>query len=163
MNIFVDADSCPAAIRPIIEKAAERREIPTVFVANRPIPVKKSSHITFVQTGKEEGAADDWIAERALPGDLVITRDIPLAARLLEKEASVINDRGVRFTSENIRSRLSERDIMKEFYQSGLAVQGLKSFGKKEIFEFANCFDAILTKLTKKQKCPRPDLNWNDR
>lgn len=150
MNIFVDADSCPAAIRPIIERAADRRSVSTVFVANRPIPVKKSQYITFVLTGKEEGAVDDWIATRVVSGDLVITRDIPLAARLLGKGAAVINDRGIRFTSENIKSRLSERDIMMEFYRSGLAVQGLKSYGKKEVFEFANCFDAVLTNLTKK-------------
>lgn len=149
MNIFVDADSCPAPIRPIIEKAAERREIAAVFVANRPIPVKKSCLISFVLTGKEEGATDEWIVEHVQPGDLVITRDIPLAARLLQKQAAVINDRGFRFTAENINSRLSERNIMKEFYSVGLAVQGAKSYGKKEVFEFANCFDAVLTQMIK--------------
>lgn len=149
MNIFVDADSCPALIRPLIEKAAERRSVTTVFVANRPVPVRKSPFLSFILTGKEEGSADDWIVAHVKEGDLVITRDIPLAARLLELKATVINDRGLRFTDDNIKSRLSERDLMKEFYQSGLAVQGLRSYGKREVFEFANCFDAVLTKMLK--------------
>ena len=149
MNIFVDADSCPALIRPLIEKAAERRAVTTVFVANRPVPVRKSPFLSFILTGKEEGSADDWIVAHVEEGDLVITRDIPLAARLLELKATVINDRGLRFTDDNIKSRLSERDLMKEFYQSGLAVQGLRSYGKREVFEFANCFDAVLTKMLK--------------
>lgn len=147
MNIFVDADSCPALIRPVIEKAAERCAVKTVFVANRPIPVRKSPFLSFVVTGKEEEAADNWIVNHAGEGDLIITRDIPLAARLLTIKATVINDRGGRFTDENIKSRLSERDLMKEFYQSGLAVQGLKSYGKKEVFAFSNCFDRVLTKM----------------
>ena len=78
-----------------------------------------------------------------------IVRDIPFAARLLEKNAVVINDRGFEFTSDNIKSKLSERDIMKSFYESGLAVQGLKSYGKKEAFDFANRFDAVLTRMEK--------------
>ena len=80
---------------------------------------------------------------------MIITRDIPFAARLLEKNAVVINDRGFEFTSDNIKSKLSERDIMKTFYESGLAVQGLKSYGKKEAFDFANRFDAVLTRMEK--------------
>lgn len=149
MNIFVDGDSCPLLIRPVIQKAAIRREIPTFFVANRNIKIEKNPWISFQLVESVEGAADDWIVSRVQEGDLVVTRDIPLAARLLELKAYVINDRGFEFTSENIKGKLSERDIMKSFYESGLAVQGFKNYGKKELFEFSNCFDRLLTRIKK--------------
>ncbi len=149
VKIFVDADSCPVLIRPIIEKAAARRRLKTVFVADRPLTLSGNGWVSFQKVGCGDGSADDWIFNAAGEGDLIITRDIPLAARLLEKKAVVINDRGFEFRPDNIKSRLSERDIMKTFYESGLAVQGLKSYGKKEAFDFANRFDTVLTRLGK--------------
>lgn len=149
MKIFVDADSCPVLIRPIIEKAAARRRLKTVFVADRPVPLSENGWVSFQKVKCGAGSADDWIFNAAAAGDLIITRDIPFAARLLEKNTVVINDRGLEFTSDNIKSKLSERDIMKSFYESGLAVQGLKSYGKKEAFDFANRFDAVLTRMEK--------------
>lgn len=149
VKIFIDADSCPVLIRPIIEKAAARRRLETVFVADRPVPLSENGWVSFQKVKCGAGSADDWIFNAAAAGDLIITRDIPFAARLLEKNAVVINDRGFEFTSDNIKSKLSERDIMKTFYESGLAVQGLKSYGKKEAFDFANRFDAVLTRMEK--------------
>ena len=120
MKILVDADSCPRPARELILKTAVRRRIKTIFAANRPIPgiggpdgsLGDLALMELCPAG--EGAADDRIVELAESGDLVITRDIPLASRLVETGAPilVIDDRGQIYTRENIRERLSLRDFM---------------------------------------------------
>jgi uncharacterized protein YaiI (UPF0178 family) len=100
-----------------------------------------------VQTG--EGRADAYIKEQVGPQDLVITRDIPLAAELVELGLVVVNDRGDLYTRENVRERLSLRNFMKELREVGLYESPLKEFGKKEVKAFAATFDRILTQLEK--------------
>jgi uncharacterized protein YaiI (UPF0178 family) len=96
-----------------------------------------------------EGAADDRIVELAEKGDLVITRDIPLASRLVEAAVPVIDDRGRLYTGENIRERLSLRDFMVDLAESGLGMERIPSYGKRELKAFADGVDRILTKLLK--------------
>jgi uncharacterized protein YaiI (UPF0178 family) len=116
-----------------------------------------------------EGAADNRIVELAEPGDLVITRDIPLAFRLVEavketgasredgavKEAGasllVIDDRGRVYTRENIRERLSLRDFMVGLAESGLGMERIAAYGKKELKAFADGLDRVLVRLTDQQ------------
>lgn len=114
MIIWVDADSCPIRVREIIVKAAFRLSILAVFVANREIPLRKHKYIGLVITEKSEQSADIYIVECAKIGDLVITRDIPLAARLVNNGIAVINDRGMSFTKDNVNERLSIRNFMYE-------------------------------------------------
>lgn len=141
MTFFVDADSCPVRIREIICKTAKRLELQAVFAANRPIPIPKNSYCTTVVTEAEDQAADSYILTHAVYGDLVITRDIPLAKQLVDAHISVINDRGVVYTAENIGERLSIRNFMYELSANGLSPERTKTFGKKEIMEFAQAFD----------------------
>lgn len=149
MTIWVDADSCPGPVRAVISRAAARTGVPAVYVANRPIPFPPADSARMEVVSAQEGSADDWICLNARPGDLCITRDIPLAARLIELEIAVINDRGTRYDRNNIGPRLSERNMMKEFRERGLMPEKQGSYSAKELQTFANQFDRTLTRLLK--------------
>lgn len=149
MNIWVDSDSCPVRVREIIAKGADRLSILAFFVANRDIPLKKNQYVCLVVTSDGEQAADNYIISCARLGDLVVTRDIPLAAQLVEMGIAVINDRGCEFTTENIRERLSLRNFMYEVRCFGLDTNRNKQLNKKDIQNFSNTFDRVLTKLIK--------------
>lgn len=142
MRVLVDADSVPSRIREIICSQAVKREFEAAFFANRPIPLRPGGNVAMHVVDD----ADEAILESATPRDLVITHDIPLAARLVESGVVVLNDRGGRFTGENIRERLSTRDFIKELRDSGLHREKPRGFGPQEVREFANAFDRELTK-----------------
>ena len=150
MTLFVDADSCPAEARVIIERRAARERVRLVYAANRPIPFQAAS-APHVQTGAftmeicpaEEGAADDRIVLEAAPGDIVVTRDVPLAARLLEKGAAALDDRGRVFTPGTIRHFLSLRDINIAF--ACLGGDRSPSYGAREKKAFADALDRLFT------------------
>jgi len=141
MRVLVDADSMPVRIRDIICRQAAKRGFSAAFFANRMIPLPESPAVTCSVVPD----ADEAILVAASADDLVITHDIPLAARLVEKGATVLNDRGARFTTENVRERLSTRDFIKELRDAGLHAERPRSFGRAEIQEFANAFDRELT------------------
>jgi uncharacterized protein YaiI (UPF0178 family) len=147
MRVWVDADSCPVRVREIVARAARAREVSAVFVANRKIPLAKNSFVSAVTVKKTEGSADAYICANAGAGDLVITRDIPLAAQLVRQSVTAINDRGDVFTSETISERLSLRNFMKDLRESGLYESPAGAFGPKEIQLFSNAFDRELTRL----------------
>lgn len=121
-------------------------------MANRRIPPPRSGKVSLVIVPKVEGAADAHIVENGCPGDLVITRDIPLAAQLLDRGLRVINDRGDVFTTENIRERLSVRNFMKGLREAGLYDSPSGGFGLREIRLFSDAFDRELTQLLKDRK-----------
>lgn len=147
MEILVDADSCPRRVRSIIRKAAERTRIKTVFVSDRKLADAKGERIENVLVDHGSGDVDDYIVEQVKPGDLVITHDIPLAARVVEKGAVALDDRGSVFTQENIRERLSVRDALADLREAGVTPAGGDTIGEREIRLFAGAFDRELTKL----------------
>jgi uncharacterized protein YaiI (UPF0178 family) len=147
MKIFVDADSCPKPVREAVLRAAKRTGVSAIFAANRVIPGIVGANITMEICPQEEGAADDFIVLHAVTGDLVITRDIPLASRLVENGIMVLNDRGRIYTQENIREQLSIRDFVVELANSGIGMERTNSYGKKELKQFSDGFDKTLTKL----------------
>lgn len=149
MTIWVDADSCPVRVREIVCRASSRVNVPVVFVANREIPILKFKLCFSVQTSAESQSADLFILAHVQQGDLVVTRDIPLAKMLLDLNICVINDRGDIFSSDTINTRLSVRNFMYELHLSGIAPERTSIFGKKEIQKFSNAFDTVLTKLLK--------------
>ncbi len=154
-SIWVDADSCPVQVRNLVVKFALRLDIPTFFVANREIPLphsKKNTQIKMIVTENTEGAADDYIVEQSAPCDLVITRDIPLAAKLVEKGIITINDRGCLFTAETIREQLSIRNFNYNLAKMGIQPDRTGSFNKKNLNDFANCLDRELQKKLMKRK-----------
>ncbi len=152
MTIWVDSDSCPQPVREIITRAAVKRGVKAVFAANTRIQIPEDQMLEMVVVEKGEGVADRYIIERAAEGDLAITRDIPLAAELIENKVVVINDRGNHFTPENIRERLSIRNIMKDFRDMGIMPERESSFGRREIQQFAAAFDRELSKLIRRQQ-----------
>src|SRR5690554_4715945 len=99
-RIWVDADACPGPIKEILFRAAERARIPVTLVANQWMKTPASRFIRALQVQDGFDAADDLIAERAGPGELVVTQDIPLASRVLENGAEAVNPRGERFTPD---------------------------------------------------------------
>ncbi len=111
MILWVDGDSCPRELRRLINKRCDKLRLSLCYVANRPLNLPPSAFISQILSGKEEGSADEILVEKTRKGDMVITRDIPLAARLLEKNIIVINDRGRQFSLQNIRERLEERSF----------------------------------------------------
>lgn len=149
MTLFVDADSCPVRIREIICKTAKRLKVKAVFAANRSIPILKNPYCTVIVTEAQDQAADMYILNHAVQGDMVITRDIPLAKQLVDVHIRVINDRGIVYTAENIGERLSIRNFMYELSVNGLAPERTKAFGKKEIMEFAHALDRETQRILK--------------
>ena len=150
MKIWVDADACPGAVRDIVLAASRKRQVETIFVANKSLALPVSELIQFVLVGNSPDAADAYIIERAEKGDLVITQDIPLAHPLVHREIVVISPRGTVFDENNIGERLSIRDMMQDMRDVGMMTGGPKQFGEKEKREFASSFDRELTKLLKK-------------
>lgn len=144
MTIWVDADSCPKQIRTIVERASNKRMLPCFFVANRLIPIRATDYVQNVQTENADQAADNYIFEHAGEKDLVITRDIPLAKKLIDAKITVINDRGTEFTANDINTRLSERNFMYELANAGLMPEKTHVFNKKDVQNFAANFDRIL-------------------
>jgi uncharacterized protein YaiI (UPF0178 family) len=144
MHIWVDADACPIGVKEILYRAAIRVQRQLTLVANRSLRVPPSPLIRSVQVSGGIDAADDYIAERVQPGDLLITADIPLAARAVEKEAHVISPRGEPFTRENIRERLSLRDFMETMRDLGEATGGPEPLNKSDLQAFANHLDRLL-------------------
>jgi uncharacterized protein YaiI (UPF0178 family) len=147
MKILVDADSCPRPARELILRTAGRRDITAVFTANRPIPGLRGKNAVMEQCPPGEGSADDRIVDLARAGDLAITRDIPLAERLVEKGVHVLDDRGRVYTGENIRERLSLRNFMVNLADSGLGLERSPGYGRKELKAMADSLDRLLAKL----------------
>ncbi len=151
-QIWIDADSCPAPARDIVIRRCKSLEINTYFVANREIPHPNNHLFSMVICDSSKDAADNYIVENANSNDLVITRDILLAERLLQKGCTTINDRGSLFTPDTIRERLSLRNFNLELFQNGLIGDKMNTYGKKEAGLFANCFDRELQKKLKAEQ-----------
>ena len=150
MQILVDADSCPRQVREMVSRFSSRLGIKTVFAANRLIPGIDSNTVIMELCPSGEGAADDRIVELARIGDLVLTRDLPLAERLVDSGVTVLDDRGRVFTKENIRERRSIRDFVVGLAENGQETERTASYGKKELNAFANSLDRELTQLLKR-------------
>ena len=146
MRIFVDADACPAAVKEIVVRAAERLAVSTVFVANKDLRLRPSRHVSTVRVGMGLDVADGYIAKAAQPGDLAITADIPLAAALVARGAVVLDLRGTVYTEENVGEALALRNFHHELREGGVVTGGPGGFGPREAREFAGAFDRALTK-----------------
>ena len=151
-SVWIDADSCPKQVREYVFRYTKKHAVPLYFVANRDIPLPACSgqenaaapdnNAQMIVCEQTEQAADDYIFSHCADKDIVITRDIPFAARLIEKHVLVMNDRGTVFTKENIGERLSERNFMMNLEAIGLGEKKKKSdYGKKEFDKFCRAFD----------------------
>ncbi len=147
MQIWVDADATPAVVKEILFRAADRKQILTTLVANKLLKVPPSPWIKALQVPHGFDVADNEIAARVEPGDLVITADIPLAAQVIEKGGHALNPRGEFYSPENIREALNLRDFMAGLRDAGLTSSGPPAFSQADRQAFANQLDRFLAKL----------------
>lgn len=146
MRIWVDADACPNVIKEILFRASERTKVPLTLVANQPTRIPLSPLVRQVQVSTGFDEADRRILELVEPGDLVITADIPLAAKVIEKGARALNPRGELYTEENVRERLAMRNLMDELRSGGMISGGPAVLSQSDRQAFANALDRVLTK-----------------
>ena len=146
MRIWVDADACPNPIKEILFRAAQRTGIQLTLIANHQVQIPKSRHISFLRVASGFDVADNEIVKRLDPGDLVITSDIPLAAEIIENGGRVLSPRGEVYTLDNIKARLTMRDLMDSLRASGIDTGGQAPLSQADRKIFANHLDQILTR-----------------
>ena len=146
MHIWVDADACPGPIKQTLFRAAQRTGIELTLLANHGMQVPAAPNIRFMQVEKGFDVADDAIVQRAQPGDLVITADIPLAAEVIAQGALALSPRGELYTKDNVRARLNIRDFMTTLRDSGVQTGGAPPLSQADRQQFANRLDTLLAK-----------------
>jgi len=145
MKIWVDADACPRII-----KASVRLQIPVCLVANKDLSKHDNVLVESIIVEAGPDIADDYIAEHATPHDLVITADIPLAARIVLKGGVALDPRGELYTEENVGEKLAMRDLMTELRSGGMIQGGPSQFSMTDRQRFASSLDRMLTNLKKR-------------
>jgi uncharacterized protein YaiI (UPF0178 family) len=146
-RLWIDADAAPRDVKEIVFRAAARLRIDIVLVANQRVTIPPGNPTaTSIWVAGGPDVADAHIAEHAEPGDVAITADIPLAAKLVEKQVVVIDPRGHQYSGENIGERLSMRDFMDGLRGAGLETGGPKSYSPKDKQAFASTLDRVLTR-----------------
>ena len=143
--IYVDADACP--VKAEIYKVAERHRLEVLVVANSPIAIPRESWIRRVVVAGGMNVADDWIAERAVRGDIVVTADIPLADRCVKAGADVIAPNGKAFTEASIGMTLATRNLMEELRSAGAVTGGPRPFAPKDRSAFLSALDLAIVRL----------------
>ena len=146
VHIWVDADACPAVIKDILYRAAERLKIPLTLVANKPLRTPPSKYIRAVLVPFGIDVADNRIVRDLAAGDLVITADSPLAAEVIAKGGHALNPRGEFYTPENVRELLSMRDFMDALRGSGVQTGGPAPLDQADRKRFADQLDRFLTR-----------------
>lgn len=147
IHIWIDADSCPTLVRFHAQKIAFEKGLQISFVANKNIPGDEKYPFEMIICEQEKDAADNYILEHCNSSDLIITRDIVFADRLVSNNIPVINDQGTEFTKNNIKEILSDRDFDFALAQAGVVKHHSYGYTKKQFAAFANCFDKVLTKI----------------
>lgn len=145
IRLFIDADACP--VKEEAYKVALRHLVEVSVVANAPIQVPRDPLITRVVVPAGPDAADDFIAERARRGDVVVTADIPLAARCVKAGADVIAPTGKAFTEASIGMALATRNLMDSLRSEGAVTGGPRPFGQKDRSAFLSALDLAIVRL----------------
>jgi uncharacterized protein YaiI (UPF0178 family) len=144
LQIWVDADACPAAMKEILYRAAERLQIPVTLVANRPLRTPPSRYIRSMQVMPGFDVADKEIARRVQADDLVVTADIPLAADVIARGALALDPRGELYTADNIGEKLQMRNFMDQLRASGVATSGPPALDQADRKRFADRLDQLV-------------------
>ena len=147
MKIWVDADACPRVIKEIIFRASERLKVPVRLVANKGLARHETHLVESIVVPEGFDVADDYIVQHTAPEDLVITADIPLAARIVANGGVALDPRGEIYTEENVGERLSMRDLMMELRSGGLVQGGPAQFNLTDRQRFASSLDRLLTRM----------------
>ncbi|MFT4569322.1 MAG: hypothetical protein ACI8TX_000466 [Hyphomicrobiaceae bacterium] len=142
LTIFVDADACP--VKDEVYRVATRCELQVRVVANSFINVPRDGRVELITVGSGDDVADDWIAERAGPGDIVVTADILLASRCLKAGARVIGTKGLEFTEDSIGGALAGRELSQQLREMGMETRGPAPMEKKDRGRFLNTLDTVI-------------------
>lgn len=146
MKIWVDADACPKVIKEILFRVADRVKISVTFVANQRLWLPESAFIHLIHVGHGADIADDEITNKCIAGDLIITADIPLAARIVEKGALALDPRGTLYDKNNIGQILDTRNFMDSLRSSDIITGGPSEFGQRDRMKFANELDKFIAR-----------------
>jgi uncharacterized protein YaiI (UPF0178 family) len=147
VKLWIDADAAPREVKEIVFRAARRLRLETVLVANQRLSTPLDHpFISVVRVAGGPDVADRYIAEKAGPGDVAVTADIPLAARLVEKRVTVLDPRGEEYTEENVGERLAVRDFMDGLRGAGVETSGPRPYSPKDRQAFAAALDRVLTR-----------------
>ena len=146
MTLFIDGDAFPNLLKPIVLRSIQRLGITTYIIANKKITIGKDENIHYLIVDQGADEADHKIVEMCQEGDLVITADIPLADRIITKNAHAIDHRGELYSVDNIKQYLAMRNLMESIRESGEMTRGPAAFRQKDAHEFANQFNSFLSK-----------------
>jgi uncharacterized protein len=147
MRIWVDADACPAALKEVLFRTGKRLAIEIILVANQSMRAPESTKVQVITVRDGANLADDWIVEQMQAGDVVITSDVPLAARVVEKSGIAIGTRGEVFDDASVHSRLAARNVMEHLRSAGVDTHGPRPLSQKDVQNFANALDRTLTRM----------------
>jgi uncharacterized protein YaiI (UPF0178 family) len=148
IEIYVDADACP--VKAEVYRVAERHGLKVHVVSNSAINVPREPWIERVVVGGGMDAADDWIAERARPGDIVITADVPLASRSVKAGAAVIAPSGKTFDEDSIGLALATRNLLHELRSAGEVTGGPKPFAPRDRSAFLSALDRAIVRIKRR-------------
>lgn len=151
LHIYVDADACP--VKNEVDRVAARYGLEVTFVANNYMRVPGPDQRRLVVVGKGLDGADDWIVEHAGAGDIVITADIPLAARCLDNGARVLGHTGRPFTPQNVGDALANRQLLKQLREQGIMMGGPPPFSPKDRSLFLQQLDQMIQAI--RRESPR--------
>jgi uncharacterized protein len=149
LHIFVDADACP--MKQEIYRVAKRHGLGVTLVAGSRMRIPEDENVTLKVVAAGLDAADDWIREHVEPDDIVITGDIPLAARCLARGAHVLGPTGKPFTDDNIGTALATRDLLTELRQTGEVTGGPRPLHKRDRSRFLEQLDKAIHKIRRRQ------------
>jgi uncharacterized protein YaiI (UPF0178 family) len=147
--IYIDADACP--VKAEIYRVAERYGLKVYVVSNSYLGVPRDPRVELVVVSDGFDAADDWIAQRAGPGDIVVTADIPLADRSLKAGAAVIGNSGVAFTTSSIGMAMASRELMSTLRAMGETTGGPKPMTQRDRSRFLSALDETVQKLRRQR------------
>ena len=150
--ILVDADACP--VKDEIYRVAARHALPVAVVANAPLLVPRDALVRRMHVAEGPDVADDWIAARARPGAIVVTADIPLAARCVKAGSAVIGPTGKAFTEASIGAALATRNLMEELRSAGEITGGPRPFAARDRSAFLSALDVAIQRLKRQGHGP---------
>jgi len=147
MTLWIDADACPKPVREVVMRAARKRQLQLILVANSPLGLSPAPGMRQITVPGGADEADHYIIAHAVPGDLVVTADIPLADGLVRREITAINPRGQIYDKGSIGERLAVRNLMDELRGAGLAGRGgPPPYSDRDKQAFANALDRLLAR-----------------
>jgi uncharacterized protein YaiI (UPF0178 family) len=147
MRVWIDADACPKAAKDQVVKFALKRRFEVLLVAGQAQVKPAYSCVRLIVVPSGPDAADDYLVEHAVPGELVICSDVPLADRLVKKGVAALDPRGREFDERNMGDKLAVRNLFTELREQGQVSGGQPPYGERDKQAFANSLDRILTRL----------------